>query len=170
MREIRQAANDPSFLLKALSEAAGELQRSYHGLKRAELLRRGEGFDDCWCLLSIAVHLRDVEEEAQEQFELMLDQREPELRHVDLDAVPLEAGYLDADEDEALDDFRHLRHETSYLLWDLTPKAWERGGHHPYRGRITVLEFARDLYQHDLEHLWQVRRMLDRVVGARPRR
>ena len=164
MREVRPAGQDPAFLLKALSEAAGELQRSFHGLRRAELLRRGDGFDDCWCLLSIAVHLRDVEEEAAEQFELMLDQREPDLRHVDLDRVPIESEYLDADEDEALSDFRQLRRESAYLLWDLTPKAWQRGGLHPYRGRITVLEFARDLYQHDLEHLWQVRRMFDRLA------
>jgi len=164
MREVRPAGQDPAFLLKALSEAAGELQRSFHGLRRAELLRRGDGFDDCWCLLSIAVHLRDVEEEAAEQFELMLDQREPALRHVDLDRVPIESEYLDADEDEALSDFRQLRRESAYLLWDLTPKAWQRGGLHPYRGRITVLEFARDLYQHDLEHLWQVRRMFDRLA------
>jgi hypothetical protein len=164
MREVRQAGYDPAFLLKALSEAAGELRRAFHGLNRAELLRPGEGFDDCWCLLSIAVHLRDVEEDAGEQFELMLDRREPDLRHVDLDAIPIEFEYLDADEDDALSDFRQLRRETSYLLWDLTPKAWERGGLHPYRGRITVLDFARDLYQHDLEHLWQVRRMFDRLA------
>ena len=167
MREVRQAGQDPSFLLKALSEAAGELQRSFHGLRRADLLRRGEGFDDCWCLLSIAVHLRDVEEDAQEQFELMLSRREPDLHHVDLDRVPIEPEYVNEDEEEALADFRQLRRETAYLLCDLTPKAWERGGHHPYRGRITVLEFARDLYQHDLEHLWQVRRMYDRLAGSR---
>jgi len=167
MREVRQAGQDPAFLLKALSEAAGELQRSFHGLRRVELLRRGEGFDDCWCLLSIAVHLREVEEEAGEQFELMLSRREPDLGHVDLDRVPLESEYIGEDEDDALSDFRQLRRETSYLLWDLSSKAWERGGFHPYRGRITVLEFARDLYQHDLEHLWQVRRMYDRLAGTR---
>ncbi len=167
MRELRPAGQDPSFLLKALSEAAGELQRAFAGLRRADLLRPGDGFDDCWCLLSIAVHMRDVEEDAQEQIEFMLDRREPDLQHVDIDRVPLEVEYRTADEDDALADFRQLRRETSYMLWDLTPKAWQRGGLHPYRGRITVLDFARDLYQHDLEHLWQVRRMLDRLAGLR---
>jgi hypothetical protein len=40
---------------------------------------------------------------------------------------------------------------------------------HPYRGRLTVLEIAREAYQHDLEHLWQARRMLDHLAAGSAR-
>lgn len=167
MRELQQAGDDPSFLLKALSEAAGEVRRAFMGLDREALLRTGEGFDDAWCLLAIAVHLRDIEREMLGQFEAMLAFRDPAIPHVDMDTPPLQEGYVGEDEEEVLAEFHHLRQETSYLLWDISRREWERGGIHPYRGRITVLDLARDLYRHDLEHLWQVRRMADGLAKGR---
>lgn len=166
MREVRRAGSDPAFLLKALGEASGELQRSFYGLSRRDLLKPGDGFDDCWCLMAIAVHMRDTERGVLDQLETILTRREPELRHVDLDALPLEVDYRDADDDEVLDEFQYYRRRSSSMLWDLMPGDWERGGLHPYRGRMTVLEIIRELYQHDLEHLWQVRRMLDTLAGT----
>lgn len=169
MREIRQAGNDPSFLLKALSEAAGELRRAFYGLERRDLLVPGKGFDDCWCLLAIAVHMRDTERGHLAQFESMIGGREPDLDNVDIDAIPLADDYAHEDEDGVMDEFHHLRRESTYLLWDLAPKEWQRAGYHPYRGRITVLDAAREVYRHDLEHLWQVKRMVDDLSRS-PRR
>jgi len=34
---------------------------------------------------------------------------------------------------------------------------------------VTVLELAREMYQHDLEHLWQARRMMDRLAAGTAR-
>lgn len=166
MREIRQAGNDPAFLLKALGEASGEFRRTFDGLRRRDLLRKGAGFDDCWCLLSIAVHMRDTEGGLARQLELMTSRREPEIPHVDLDSVPLDSDWHGADAEDVLDDFAYHRRRSSYLLWDLLPSDWERAGVHPFRGRLTVLDVARDMYQHDLEHLWQARRILDAFAGA----
>lgn len=167
VRELRPAGNDPSFLLKALSEAAGEVRRAFFSLDHAALLLPGEGFDDCWCLLAVAVHLRDIERETIGQFEAMVAFRDPAIPHVDMDTPPPFESYAEEDEDDVLGEFHHLRRETAYLLWDLSPHEWERGGIHPYRGRITVLDLARGLYQHDLEHLWQVRRMADLLAKGR---
>ena len=164
MRYVRQAGSDPSFLLKALGESSGDLRRSIDGLSRIELLRTGEGFDEDWCLLAIAVHLRDTEEGILEQVEAILSGREPEIRHVDLDDIPLPDVYRDADEDRVLDEFQFYRRHTTYTLWDLPERHWERAGLHPYRGKLTIMEIAREAYQHDLEHLWQARRMLDAMT------
>lgn len=166
MRELRQAGNDPAFLLKALSEAAGEMRRAFFTISRSDLLRPGDGFDDCWCLMAVAVHLRDIERETLGQFEAMLALREPSIPHVDMDTPPTEDEFAGEDEEEVLAEFHNLRRETSYLLWDLAPREWERAGIHPYRGRVTVLDLARDLYQHDLEHLWQIRRMADGLAAT----
>lgn len=161
---MRQAGSDPSFLLKALSEASGELRRAFEGVPGWLMEKRGTGNDEDWCLLAIAAHVRQVELGVQEQLLMMLHRREPEIRHVDMDDIPLEADYLDEDEDALLEEFHYLRRRTAYTLWDIEERDWERGGIHPYRGRLAVLQIARELYQHDLEHLWQVRRMVEGMV------
>ncbi|MDZ7727242.1 MAG: hypothetical protein U5Q44_03065 [Dehalococcoidia bacterium] len=53
-----------------------------------------------------------------------------------------------------------------YLLVELDQNYWSRAGQHPDRGRLEIRDIARDLYQHDLEHLWQARRMVE-ATGRR---
>ncbi|MBI2767510.1 MAG: DinB family protein [Chloroflexi bacterium] len=160
MQYVRQAGSDPAFLLKAMSEASGELRRCFSGLRRRQLLLPGKAADDGWTMLGIAVHLRDTELGIVGQLQAILSSREPEIANVDIDDIPFVEDYRDVDEEEALDGFHYYRRHTSYTLWDLGDSQWQRGGLHPYRGRITVLDIARETYQHDLEHLWQARRML----------
>jgi hypothetical protein len=169
VRYVRQAANDPAFLLKALGESSGELRRLLHGVPRRAMVRDGEGDDDVWTLLGIAAHMRDIELGVNEQMELVIASHrggEPRLRHVGLDDIPFREDYVDEDEDEVIEELHYYRRQTSYLLWSCDERDWERAGIHPYRGRVTLLELARDLYQHDLEHLWQARRMVD-ALGTR---
>jgi hypothetical protein len=160
MQYVRQAGSDPSFLLKAMSEASGELRHCFMGLRHRQVLQPGTGVDEDWTLLGIAVHLRDTETGIIRQLETIMSAREPEIPHVDIDDIPLLDDYRDLDEDEVLDEFHYYRRHTSYQLWDLGHGQWELAGIHPYRGRMTILEIAREVYQHDLEHLWQARRML----------
>jgi len=166
MKYVREAGSDPSFLLKALSEASGELQRAFYGLTPRQLMVPGVGQDDGWRLLAIPMHMRDVEKGVNRQYECILHRRESDIPHVDLDDIPFEEDYCEEDEEELLEEFHYLRRRTSYMLWDLSPGEWERGGVHPYRGRMTVLQIARETYQHDLEHLWQARRMVEALKTA----
>ena len=52
------------------------------------------------------------------------------------------------------------------LLWGLTEGDWGRAAEHPYRGSVTLEEVARELAQHDLEHLWQVRQLKEKLREA----
>jgi len=141
MKYVREAGSDPAFLLKALSEASGELQRCFHGLRRRELLRPAEGvMEDGWCLMAIPFHVLEVERGVSNQLETMLSSREPEIRNVDFDDIPFREDYQSADEDELLEEFSYFRRRTSYILWDLSPG--------------------------DFEHLWQARRYIDAMAGA----
>ena len=158
MREAPTSSD--RFLLKALGEAAGELRGLLHPLRGRRARIPGEGLDEGWCPLAIAVHLRDVERAAGQQVEAILRRPYAPIRHVDLDDIPFAEDYARADLDEALDGFAWLRQETSYALWGLSPEEWERPALHPYRGEVTLIDLVRELYQHDLEHLWQARRML----------
>ena len=168
MQYVRKAGTDPSFLLKALGEASGEFRRALEGVRRRAMLAPGTGQDECWTLLGLAAHVRDVELGVHEQLETILRHRgEPGIPHVRIDEIPYLEDYADEDEEEVLDEFHYYRRQTAYTLWDCPEPDWERAGIHPYRGRLTVLQLARELYQHDLEHLWQARRMVDALGAGR---
>jgi len=162
VKYVRQAANDPAFLLKAIGEASGELRRILEGIRRARLLEPGAMPDEDWTLLGLAAHMRDVELGMNENFNWILSgRRMPRVGVVDLDDIPLREDYEDEDEDELLDEFHYYRRQTTYLLWSTDERDWARTGLHPYRGEVTLLDLVRDLYQHDLEHLWQAKRMAE---------
>jgi len=167
MQPVREAGSDPAFLRKALGEAAGEARRLLEGLPRRFLLRKGEGWDEDWCLLAIAVHLRDVERGFVRQVEAFFEHDHPRLEHVDVDDIPAVEDYEGEDDDDVLEEWRYLRRHTTYLLWGLLPSDWDRTADHPYRGPVSLLDVARAMYEHDLEHLWQARRMLDWLERSR---
>ncbi len=160
---MSRAGNDPAFLLKALGEAAGEASGLLSGVPRRFLLQKGTGFNEDWCLLSLAVHLRNVEQGFVRQLDAFFEQSVPRLRHVDTGDVPIEADYRHEDEDEILEELHYLRRHTTYFLWGLHSSEWGLKAEHPFRGRITLLDVAKVMYEHDLEHLWQARRILEEI-------
>lgn len=167
MQVLRQAGSDPAFLLKAMREASGELRRAVEGIPHRLLLRHGTGSDENWCLLAIAAHMRETEGGFYRQIETIITRPESEMCHVDFDDIPLEEAYFEEDEGELLEDFHYMRRRSAYVLWDISEREWQMGAIHPYRGRMTLMELAREMYRHDLEHLWQARRIVDSVQTRR---
>lgn len=165
MQYVRQAGSDPRFLRKALNEASGELQQQFYGIPRPLLLEPGAGDDEDWCLLAIAYHLKTVEEGFLGQLEAMFSAVHPEIAHIDLDDIPLREDYEHLDEDRVLEEFHFYRRHSSYMLWELGDAGWERTALHPYRGEVSVTHLAREMYRHDLEHLWQARRMIEALAA-----
>ena len=160
--------DESRWVLKALREAAHELESQLWGLEEDDL--RWRPGDDGWCLKEIAAHLRDCEEHFAESLEAIASQDCARLRALDADALVLENDYRDADLYFALERFETLRHRVVSLLWEIDD--WERTGLHPYRGPVSVLQLAREQSQHDLEHLWQARRLrqtLEERAGAHRR-
>jgi DinB family protein len=77
----------------------------------------------------------------------------------DIDLLPAERDYRSADLGDLLSELRELRQETTYLLWGLDDADWQQNAEHPFRGSVTIEILARELAQHDLEHLAEVRRL-----------
>ena len=149
------------WLLKALREAADEIESQVFGLSEEQLRRRPE--DEEWSLKETLLHLRDAEEVYLQWLPLIVRCDGAELPEIDIEDYPAERDYQSADLYNALMAFGGLRRETTHILWALAPDEWERGGLHPYRGRLTVLQVARDMNEHDLEHLWQMCRLRRQV-------
>ncbi|MCI0838475.1 MAG: DinB family protein [Chloroflexi bacterium] len=156
---------DPAgWAMKALREAGGTLVSEFAGLDEAALRHRPA--EDELSLKEIAVHLRDAEELALRQLTAASEEPDKRLPVWDIDVLPFERNYRDVDLTGVLSEVRNLRSQTTALLWMLRDWDWRREVTHPYRGEITITMIARELAQHDLEHLWQVRRLKHELVEA----
>ena len=153
-----------AWALKALREAGGSLLSELYGLDEDEL--RWRPSDGEWSLKEIAAHLRDAEELALAQLNAFASGATKPLPAWDVDVLPQERDYQGEEIDGLLAAFRDLRRETTYVLWGMTDADWGSAAQHPYRGEITLGEIAHELAQHDLEHLWQVRQLKERLREA----
>ena len=151
-------------MLKALREAGGSLLSELASFDE-DILRWRPGEDE-WSLKEIAAHLRDAEELAIAQLNAFASGASKPLPAWDVDVLPQERSYQDEEIDRLLASFRDLRRQTTYLLWGLTDADWGSSAQHPYRGEVTLGEIAHELAQHDLEHLWQVRQLKERLREA----
>jgi hypothetical protein len=141
------------FILKALRESTGELFRQFSNLNEGSL--RWRPAQNEWCLKELAGHLRDAERLYLHQLELIAEQREPRLPHEALDVLPFEREYCEESLRSLLADFEAAREDTFWTLRMLDEDDWQRVGLHPYLGRLSVGDIAREIHQHDLEHLYQ---------------
>jgi hypothetical protein len=153
------------WLLKAVREASGELYSQFAGVNEEGLRWRPAPRE--WCLKEVAAHLRDAELLYQRQIEVIAQEHEPRLPYEAIDVLPSERDYLKEPLAQLLQEYEAAREETVWLLRMLGEDEWERCGLHPYRGRVSIYDIARELHQHDLEHLYQARRLHD-AVRSRP--
>ena len=149
------------WLMKAVREAAGELYGQFSGIRERDLRWRPR--EDEWCLKELAAHLRDAEQLYQKQIELISNLRDPRLPYEAVDVLPSERDYRSEDADQLLNEFAYARDETVWLLRMLDDEGWERCGIHPYRNRISIYDIVREMHEHDLEHLYQARRLREMV-------
>jgi len=150
--------------MKALREAGGTLYSEFGGLDETAVRHRpAEGE---LSIKEIAAHLRDAEELALLQLTAAVEEPEKPLPFWDIDVLPFERDYRSINLRRALGELRNLRRETTSLLWMLRDWEWRSEARHRYRGTITIETIARELAQHDLEHLWQVRRLKFELLEA----
>ena len=154
------------WFLKALRETAHELDSQLWGLDEDDLCRRPS--DDAWSLKEVAAHLRDCEEHFLESLELITYADAPRISALDADGLVLERDYRQSDLYEVLERFAYLRHRTVILLSSLAPADWERCGLHPYLGEVSIARLTRSQNEHDLEHLWQARRLRQALAEPAP--
>ena len=145
------------WLLKALRESSGELFGMFSSLSERELRWRPAEHE--WCLKEIAAHMRDAELLYRRQIETIAHEREPRLPYEPIDVLPSERDYRDEPLMNLLDEFGEAREETFWLLRTLSEPEWQRTGDHPYRGRTSINDIAREMHEHDLEHLYEARRL-----------
>jgi DinB superfamily len=157
MVEQHISSGERRWLMKAVREMAGELYRHFTGVKEKGL--RWQPLPGEWCLKEIAAHMRDAEVLYQRQIEAIVQSygRPVRLPHEPLDVLPDERDYINGELQHFLYEYEMAREETVWLLYSLAEDEWLNTGQHPYRGEISVYDIARELHEHDLQHLNQAR-------------
>ena len=92
----------------------------------------------------------------------MLEYDGPDLPGFDQDMWARLGDYASWNSREALEMFRLLREANLRMFAQLTPGQWTRHGVHAERGRVTVEGLCRHMAAHDMNHIEQVKRILDR--------
>ena len=156
---------DPkAWLLKALRETAHAMESLIWELDEEALTRTSD--DDEWSCTELINHMCEMERRYIDWLELIVRMDVPALKPFDGDSI----GALTPDDALAtfdlVDDFGVRRQQTVHLLWSLDDADWDRRGRHPYLGDMTVTRIAREMNEHDLAHLWQLRRLCDRFEAA----
>ena len=164
MREIPREQRSHAFLIKALREAGGELLSELEGIRQRDALRAPEGE---WSFAQLAQHVRDNEEVFLYNVSAIVQSRRgfPTLKCEPFGRAPEgdEARFIDVE--RAAYGYASLRQRAIYTMYDLDEADWQRAGEHPYRGALSLLQLARELHLHDLEHLWQVRSHKQALAG-----
>lgn len=157
MVEQHVSSAERRWLMKSVREMAGELHRQFTGVNEKGLRWRPASRE--WCLKEIAAHVRDAELLYQSQIETIAHGFSSPIRlpHEPLDVLPSERNYVDEDLQHLLYEYEAAREETVWLLYTLDEDDWLQTGTHPYRGEISVYDIARELHEHDLQHLNQAR-------------
>ncbi len=155
--------------MKSVREMAGELYRLFRGVDDDDLCWRPATGE--WCLKEIAAHVRDAELLYQRQIETIAHSYASRVRlpHEPLDVLPAERNYIDEPLQHFLYEYEAAREETIWLLHSLDSDDWLRTGTHPYRGEISIYDIARELHEHDLQHLNQAR-VTREALDRRPKR
>ena len=156
---------DPkAWLLKALRETAHAMESLIWDLD-VEALERVPGGDE-WCVRDLVLHMCEMERRYVERLERIARLDAPRVDAFDADSIEPRSSYKRASAFDLMDEFGVLRQQDVYLLWSLDDDDWQRTGIHPYLGPLTVLQTAREMNEHDLSHLWQLRRFCDRFAAA----
>ena len=114
-----------------------------------------------WSVTEILAHLAEDELSSSWRYRQMLEYDGPELLGFDQEMWAHVSDYASWQPQEALDMFRLLREANLRMFARLTPAQWQRHGIHAERGKITVRELCRHMAAHDMNHIEQVRRILD---------
>ena len=114
-----------------------------------------------WSVTQIIMHLAEDELTSTWRYRQILEHDSPKLLGFDQDLWARLSDYASWDPQEALAMFRLLREANLKMFAQLTPEQWERGGVHAERGKVTVRSLCLHMAAHDINHIEQIRRILN---------
>lgn len=155
-----------AWLLKALRETSHAMEALLWEADESMFETRA---GDEWSVRDLASHMALMEQGFVERLEaiisLSVTQYEVHIQAFDGDTVVEPEHWSESTAFELMEEFEAQRQRSVYLLWSLDDADWALTGTHPYLGPVSVLQCAREMNEHDLSHLWQLRRLCDRAAA-----
>lgn len=146
--------------MRVQRSTADKLQKLIRGIPRKKLDRRPA--PDKWSVTEILAHLAETEWVIGYRIRMILNSNGTPIQAFDQDAWAKTSRYARQDPKESVALFRALRGANLALLKSVPREKWENFGMHQERGKETVARIFLLIAGHDLNHLAQIARLLDR--------
>ena len=140
-------------------QTAPELEKLVAGVPAEKLSRRPT--PDRWSANEVLAHLAEAEITSTWRYRQMLEHDGCSLPGFDQNLLTRLGSYASRKPEDSLTQFRLLRDANLQMFDQLTPEEWEKHGIHTERGRMTVRELAVQIAGHDINHLTQIKAILE---------
>jgi DinB superfamily len=146
--------------LSVQAETAERLERLIEGVTTAKLRMRPA--PEKWSVSEIIAHLADGEIVGGFRVRFILGSPGSAVVAYDQDRWVVSGHYEKRDPQKSVELFRVLRDANLALLASLEPEQWKRYGVHSERGQESIEHIVRMFAGHDINHLQQIERILER--------
>ncbi len=153
-------SEQPRYLRKTLREVAHRIEELAVQLTEDEA--REHIPEDDWSVVEIAGYLRDCEREDLKAINAMIARDGATIEERRAQYGPIEGNYQQQHLDEFMWEFATIREETLWTLHD-ADGLWHRTGEHPFRGNVTLTEWVREMNERDLDVMWRIGRIVQRI-------
>lgn len=154
-------------VLRTLAATPKDIARIARGCTPPQLHRRPA--PDAWSARDIVAHLRACADVWGSSIERMLGEDRPTIRYTSPRGWIKKTDFLNQTFRDSLKAFARGRVELIASLENLEPAEWSRGA--TFTGttlgrNATVLDYARRIADHEVRHLDQIRRTLQRCAAG----
>jgi hypothetical protein len=146
--------------LAVQAATAKKLERLIKGLPTSKLRKRPA--PGKWSVSEIVAHLADAEIVGGFRMRLILGAPGTPIAAFDQDSWVISGHYDKRDPRRSVEQFRVAREANLSLLKSLTPEQWKHFGMHAERGQESIEHIVRMFAGHDLNHLEQIERILEK--------
>ena len=165
MSSLRDDPSNPRWLRKALREIPRQITELAEAFSDRAAHTRPESGD--WSPVEVLGYLVAAETEDLHNVEVMIAEDGARIEEQRAHLAPGEHDYDGQSAWRLLERFRSPREE---LLWNLefVESEWGHAGMHPYRGRIGLMRYLREMTDRDLEASITLRKMLEASAQEEP--
>jgi hypothetical protein len=146
--------------LKVLESSPKQLSTLLKGVSKAKLSKKP--MPNKWSVTEILAHLADAEIVASFRFRLILGSNGTLIQSYDQDVWAAYSNYVKQDPAVSLEAYRVNRRRNVQLLKSLPREMWSNYGMHNERGKETVERLAKMMAGHDINHMNQIRSIVQR--------
>ncbi len=149
--------------LQILSSTPNKIARILKGVTKKQLVRRPA--PKSWSIAEILAHLADGELVVGFRMRLVLGSNGTTIQAYDQDVWANFSRYARQDPRLSFEAFKSQREHNVQLLRRIPRKMWKYYGMHSERGKETIRRMTEMMAGHDINHLAQIRRIVNPKAG-----